>query len=222
MEMITALGFAVWENLNPASMWDYISHTLVPLLFDRLALFINAPLIIPEMLWIVIPLTFTLLIIEFYFGRYPQEALGWNTAVGNSLVLVFVSLDLFRLLFGSLRQSVTIYLLYFELKVIIATFIMLQGVLMLYANFFHKISKRMSFFISSALPVNLLAYVGIVIIYTNIPIDFYSIAAAVLLFGLLYGVFGLLHLLEQKFLKAPGRPTEKLNIPVVESTSKPL
>ncbi len=180
------------------TVWTYIAYTLIPLLWERFQLLLTAPLTIPDMLWIVTPLLLALLLMEFYFGRYSKEELGWNTAVGNSMILIFVALDLFRFLFGSLRESAIIYMLYRELKIIIALFVGLQGVVLLYENFFHRLPKRISFFISSALPINLTAYIAIVVIYTNIPIDLYTIAAAGMLFFLLQGLFGILHYAQKK------------------------
>ena len=53
-----------------------------------------APVHHPSMIWIVVPLLMALLLMTIYFAKYRDEELGWNTALGNSLVLIFVSVAL--------------------------------------------------------------------------------------------------------------------------------
>ena len=55
-------------------------------------LLIKAPATNPQMIWITVPLVITTLLMTFYFGKHIKEQLGWNTALGNSVVLFFVGL----------------------------------------------------------------------------------------------------------------------------------
>jgi len=64
--------------------------------YSRFIELVTAPYHHTELLWITIPLIIVVLLMEFYFGRYEKEELGWNTAVGNALVLLFVAMDLYR------------------------------------------------------------------------------------------------------------------------------
>ena len=59
-------------------------------------LILKAPSLVPEMWWIITPLFVTFLVMTFYFGVYKREELGWNTALGNTIVLMFVAIDLLR------------------------------------------------------------------------------------------------------------------------------
>ena len=58
------------------------------------AIFILRQILTQEVLWILAPLVITLILMEMYFGRYKEEELGWNTAFGNTLILIFISANL--------------------------------------------------------------------------------------------------------------------------------
>ena len=90
-------------------------------ILSRLTAIITAPYVYPHMLWIILPLLLSLLFTEFYFSRYTYEELGWGSAFGNALVLIFVSLDLLRYLYG---QG---FLYVFDLKTILAVCVAMEG-----------------------------------------------------------------------------------------------
>jgi len=166
-------------------------------LWQRMIDLIIAPAKNKEMLWMAIPLVTVLLLMEFYYGRYAREEVGWNTAFGNSLVLLFVSLDLFRhlyenygLMFFASRE------IYF--KYVLAGIILLIGFWLMVMNFFHELPKKIAFFIGSELPINVLAYSSLAIVYTNIKLDLITLLAITILFFVLYGLFELIHLIEPK------------------------
>lgn len=160
----------------------FLQHVL-PSLWERFAQVAAAPVSSPEMLWIAIPLVVTLFTMEFYFGRYRRESLGWNTAVGNSLILVFVSLDLLRQIYGSASiNSVAEVFALHPGKTILAVAVGLSGLLILYYDFFHLLPRRFAFTISSYLGVNLLAYLSAAVIYADLGIDWYTLFAALLFF----------------------------------------
>lgn len=125
------------------------------------------------MIWILAPLLVSLLLMELYFDRYKNEELGWNTALGNSLVLIFVSLDLLRFLYThSMLEYVTLYS-----ALVIA--VVLLGVVLTVMTYFHVLPKKAAFGLSSRLPINIIAYLAVVIIYAGIIIDFYTAVASV-------------------------------------------
>lgn len=169
--------------------------------WQRFLELVSAPGNHPNMIWIVTPLVIMLLLMQFYFGRYKREELGWNTAVGNSMVLIFVSLDLLRYIYGDTGINSldvgSIPLNNFK-ATIIALVVGSAGFVMMFTNFFHIMPKKFSFFISSSLPVNLMAYVAITLVYTSIPLDFFTLLAALILFVILLFFFNILHLIEPK------------------------
>ncbi|MBI2550269.1 hypothetical protein HYV83_03760 [Candidatus Woesearchaeota archaeon] len=194
--MFFAVGAAL--ATAPISTPYFLQHIL-PSLRERFSEIVSAPFRTPDMLWITLPLLITLVMMEVYFGRYRKEQLGWSTAVGNNLVLVFVSLDLLRQLYGSsgLAGISEVFALY-PGKTIIAATVGLSGLLILYYDFFHLLPKRFAFTISSSLAVNLTAYLAIVIIYTSVGLDWYTFFAGLLLFVTAAAFFALVRRVEPK------------------------
>ncbi len=176
----------------------------LPAVIERYTELLTTPLVYTDMLWVVFPLILAMLAMELYFGTYSSEELGWNTATANALFLVLISFDLFRQLFrgGSLAwETVTGNQALFA----IAGSLLALGMLMFILNFKHALPRKLAFRISSALPVNLFAYLAIVMVYSNlhhvggstgaIPLDGITALASLLLFLSLAVLFGLVHLI---------------------------
>ena len=130
--------------------------------WNRFIDLLDLPIHHPEAFWIVLPLILIIILMTVYFARYKDEELGWNTALGNSFILIFVSIDLFRTIFNDGRSTGAI---------ILASILLLEGVVLLFVNFTHYLPKKISYFISSPLPINLTAYVFISIIYSKVSVD---------------------------------------------------
>jgi hypothetical protein len=177
--------------LNLGIFFDQIVHLSMQI-WSRFLEIIYSPLVFKDMLWILIPLLVTMLFIEFYFGFYVEEQLGWNTAFGNTLVLMFVSLNLGKQLYdsGLLFND--------QLKTIIVMAVLIEAVLIGFFDFFHILPERFAFKISGTLPINFVAISAIIIVYTNVPIDPITLSALVLLLITLAAFIGLIHLIEPK------------------------
>jgi len=141
-------------------------------IFIRFHDLLLAPLTHKEMLWIAIPLLLTTILLELYFARYKFEELGWNSAYANTLVLVFVSIDLFRFLYTNDQLN------YITGKNALAIIVAILGILLAVSNYLHVWSKDIAYGISGKLPINVLAYMSIILIYSNIPIDIITLIAS--------------------------------------------
>ncbi len=141
---------------------------------------LTAPSTHPAMFWIILPLIIIIILMTVYFAKYKDEELGWNTALGNSLVLIFVSVDLFRTILTDGKSTGAL---------ILASILMLEGIILLFVNFTHILPKKIAYFLSAPLSINLTAYVFITIIYTQAPVNIHTILAAILLFAILFGFF---------------------------------
>ncbi|MBT4446559.1 hypothetical protein HOA92_00745 [archaeon] len=150
------------------------------IILERFLDLLYAPLRHPSMVWIVVPLLIALTLMTIYFAKYKNEELGWNTALGNSLVLIFVSLNLFQHVYVVGIQVATI---------ILSSILLLLGIMLLFVNFTHYLPKRISYFISSPLPVNLIAYVAIAIVYSEVIVNVYTLAAGIFLLASLLTFF---------------------------------
>lgn len=147
---------------------------MLPILIERFLELVRAPFDYPDMLWIIIPLLLTLFLMELYFGRYKFEELGWNTAFGNSLVLIFVSMDLLRRLY---TQNMLAYL---NLRAVLAIAVIFEGVFLVLIGFFHLLPKKLAFGVSAKLPINFIAYISVILVYSTIPIDFITLFASII------------------------------------------
>ena len=98
---------------------------------------------------------------------------------------------------------------------LITVFIFGLGAMLLFANFFHLLNQKFAFFLSGTLVINLVAYLGIAIVYTHnsgespIPIDGYTAGAGVMMLILLIILFGIIHIMEPSY-KGSRRMRQKL------------
>lgn len=150
-------------------------------LYNRFIEIVLAPAHNKDMIWILAPLLATLLLMELYFDRYKGEELGWNTAFGNSLVLIFVSVDIIKFLHTNDMLS------YVTIKSALAIAVILLGLSLTILSFFHSLPKELAFGLTSRLPINLITYLTVVIVYADIIIDVYTAIASVL-FAVIAGV----------------------------------
>ena len=92
-------------------------------------------------------------------------------------------MDLIRTLYTGLEEPSIFNLFLTNFKGMLVVFVLGLGSLWLFvAQFFHVLPKRLAFFISSSLPTTVFAYLAIILIYTNIPLDKFTFVAAVVLF----------------------------------------
>jgi len=157
-----------------------------------------------EMLWILLPLLAAMFLLELYFSRYKKEELGWNSALANSLVLFFVGLNLCSFLynpdpsknmlygFGSIKPELMEEAIK---KSAIAFFIVFESVLLMLLDFFHLVSKRFAFGISSGLVLNFIGAISIILVRSDVKIDLITIPAVLLLFAFTVAFFSLLRLI---------------------------
>jgi len=182
------------------AFWEELVYEYIPFVGVRLLELVEAPARNPEMWWIIAPLFVTLLLMTFYFGKYIKEELGWNTAIGNSVVLLFVAIDLLRFLFNLTIPGSILNFQEEWIKTLIALGVATEGITLLLSSFFKTLPKKISFFICSPLPVNLQAYVAIAVVYTNVPFDWATLIAAVVLFFLLLVGLTLVKKVEHLFI----------------------
>lgn len=145
-------------------------------LVERFMDILLAPYNFSAMLWILSPLFLALILIELYFARYKFEEAGWNVPYSNSLIMIFVSIDLFRVL--SVGGELTVFTPRTTLAIAVATI----GVFLTASNFLHLWSREFAFGMSNHLPMNFVAYMSVVLIYSSIPLDFYTLLSSLGIF----------------------------------------
>lgn len=177
----------------------------LPIVLFRMWDLVAAPFRHQEMLWIIFHLALTLFVLEFYFDRHGDEELGWAAAVANSLVLFIVAVDLIKHAFHNATPwevlRVVALAIFTEQTLplepqvlILVIFVGALGVAITLINYYHLLPRKLAFEMSGHPPVNFLAYLAIVIVYTSgtsdaIPLDIPTLAAAALLYVLLLLAF---------------------------------
>ncbi len=141
---------------------------------DRIYELLFSPFHYPDMLWIITPLFLAMILQELYFARYKFEELGWNSAYANGLVLIFVAIDLFRILYNSNELT------FISQRNVLVITLTVVGIVLAVLNYLHLWNKEFAFGISSKLPTNFVVYMAVVLIYSRIPIDLYTLFASVI------------------------------------------
>jgi len=181
-------------------MQEYID-ILIQIL-SRFVDLVMAPITDQQMLWTAVPLVIATLFMTLYFGKYRKEELGWNTAFGNTMVFLFVSLNIIRYMYysGNGGSWDNLFANSFYLSI---TFV-LTGIalLFMFITYYHLLPKKLAFFLFSAPPVNVSVYVLMTIVYTGVPADYITLIAAVLFFLVIFLILKLI----QKVEEAAGHP----------------
>lgn len=146
---------------------------------------LKAPFEVPEMWWIVAPLLVVIFVMTFYFGKYINEKLGYNTALGNSVVLFFVCVDLLRNIYNYTLPAGFENYAWYPVTTAIIFIIILESILLLSAAFKHALPEKVMYFIASPVAVNVQAYVMAAVVYTKSDPTFYTLIAGVLLFAIM-------------------------------------
>lgn len=157
------------------------------IIIERLIEIIKAPVNFPEMIWVLAPLVVSILLTEFYFSRYRYEERGWEYFFGNSMILIFVSLNLLSYLYKNDVLNVDIVSTSFSISIGII------GIILLILNFFHILPETLIFGISNNMPINFLAYMAVILVYSGIVVD-YTTTFASLIFLIIWSVImGIIH-----------------------------
>ncbi|MDI6737011.1 MAG: hypothetical protein QME12_00660 [Nanoarchaeota archaeon] len=137
---------------------------------SRIWLIAKSVFIHPEMLWVIIPVAMSMLLISYYFGKYKKEELGWNTAFGNSVVMLFACFDLFRYLHNQ-------GLLGWNNYTMLVSVVLLEGFTLTLLDFLHAMPKSFAFALSSGMTVNTILIFLAIIVYGKIPLDYITAIA---------------------------------------------
>lgn len=160
--------------------------------YERAIHILGQPLTNENLLWILIPLFLTLILMELYFGRYKTEKLGWNTAFGNSLILIFVSANLINHLINN-------NLLVDPVKAGVVYILLLIGFILTIFDYFHALPEKFAFIISSKFPISFIAFLAILFVYIDIPLDYLTLIAFIGIFITAYLIISIVHLLTPTF-----------------------
>lgn len=132
-----------------------------------------------EVLFNVIPLLIAAVIILVYYERYSDEARGWSSYLSNSLVLLFVSVALFRSLYFLNDRGFQNYIDY-PYKTISIVLLLLIGINLLKFNFEHLLPEKFARYLNSPLTVHLGAYAVILLVYARLETIFVPLISLIM------------------------------------------
>lgn len=128
----------------------------------------------PDMLWVIVPVAISMLLISYYFGKYKKEELGWNTAFGNSVVMIFTCASLYRYLYSAGLFGWNSY-------TILVSVVLLEGFILTLLDFLHAMPKSFAFALSSGMTVNTILIFLVIIIFGKIPFDYITAIAVTIM-----------------------------------------
>ena len=133
--------------------------------------------------WLLAPLILFWLVLEFYFGRFKKEKLGWNTALGNALSIFWLIIISVMKMFEIGLKEYNTASLFFLLGICLYTI----GIIIF--TFTHKLKEDFDYLMASPTPIYFLSMIAVLIshgplaINGIIMINFVILFVFVLLFG---------------------------------------
>jgi len=180
---------------------------MVMKIFEYFVYFINLSFT-PEVLWNIAPLFIATILIIIYFEIYHKESYARSSYLSNSLILLFVSMSLFRYLF-SINNGGYVNLIEYPAKSLTTIFLLFIGVGLTKFNFEHILPEKFSQYISSPLTINFLAYGVILFVFASIKFNFLAIISLIFLVLLLIVIFNLTKFPIKKLRKSIEKEKEK-------------
>jgi len=174
-----------------------------------------------EVGWVILPLIMATIIMLIYFEKYDEERPGWNTYVSNSLVLLFISVILFRYIYGLGGGGAINFITYLD-KAIISLVLLLIGIVMLFLNFKHFLPEKIAKYLSSPLTLNLLAYIVILRVYSNLNCELETFLSLLIIFLFFLLVFNLIIIILKNLFSKLKKIKEKEDLEQIKQDKKPI
>ncbi|MFQ5620385.1 MAG: hypothetical protein ACE5FT_00920 [Candidatus Nanoarchaeia archaeon] len=158
-------------------------------IFVRTLQIIVVPTIERDILWIIAPLIFGLIMIQMYFGKYKTEQLGWNTAYSNTISLMWVTFLLFKFMDDSYGLQTAWDTPGLHGQMLLVSSVGVLTLALAFFNYQHLLPKWIAFFLSSAVPTSIIAYLTIVVVMGRIPVDNITLISGLILFLIVDVIF---------------------------------
>ncbi|MBU0667408.1 MAG: hypothetical protein ABIC91_04520 [Nanoarchaeota archaeon] len=139
----------------------------------------------PSLWWFLTPIILLWVILEIYFGEYKHESLGWNTALGNAISLLWVTIESMRFLFANKSDN-------FWSNFVIIIVIMFYAFLIIYFVFTHKVSSKVAFALGKPSPICFLSLVTILWGHNVLTVSWWVALDLLILFFLLVLLFAII------------------------------
>lgn len=174
---------------------DYFLEFILP----RTIEIVSKPTLFKSLLWVIAPLFITLILIQLYFGRYKNEELGWNTAFGNSVSLLWVTTTLFRFIYEKNDGNLLNTFLLNKEESILISILALWAITSVFLQFYHVLPKKVDFLIYSSIPVYATSILLVILIIGNVALDLVTLISSIFILLIISGFFALI----RHYIKAP-------------------
>lgn len=138
---------------------------------------IKAPFLKASTWWILAPIFLLWLTLEFYFGEYKKESLGWNTSLANGISLTWIGLMAMRHLFEIKGTG-------FWAKFAAIILITIYGLFIAYIAFAHKFTPKLVYTLASPTPIYFMSVVVVLWAFGQLQLRGWIIFDLVIFFGL--------------------------------------
>lgn len=144
----------------------------------------------PSLLWQIAPLLLLWILLEIYFGRYHKEKLGWNTALGNGISMIWIVLSALQFTFSNQESLRVTWPLFVSLFLLGG-----YALLIITVSFKHSLKSKWAYLIASPSPVYYFSIISLMIAHQVIKLSLISIIAILVIFVFSTILFFILRLL---------------------------
>lgn len=169
-----------------------------------------APFRNPSLLWQLIPLWGLWIALEFYFGYYKHENLGWNTALGNGISLFWIVIGTMQYLTQKGLSDLGVS------GIIFLSIITLYALFIVAGSFKHWISKKVMFFFAAPPIIYYSSILVILFAYETIVFSGPMLIAILVLFIF----FLILKVILQHFMPDKSKPEDSSDDEFSTSSNK--
>ena len=179
------------------------SFGIISVLYDRFMQIVSAPLTNQDILWFALPLAIATIFMTLYFGKYREE-LGWESAFENTMIFIFVAIDVVREIYYSSGEGSWANLFNNSFYSSISITLLIMGIIFMIIAYYRLLPKKWAFFVFNYAPMNVTLYVVMAVVYTNVAADWITLVAGGMLFALLYSLLRGIQWLEAHAGKEEG------------------
>jgi Co/Zn/Cd efflux system component len=171
--------------------------SIISQIIGRFLQLLQVPINNSEILWAAIPLLIATFFVVTYFGKYRKEHIGWNDAFGNSMVFLFMAINLIKEMYYQDGVGSITNILSNKIYLPISVALIITGAGLMILTYYRILPKNIAFFMFSAPTVNSIVYVIMTVVYADVPADIITVFAAMLFLGLIRAFSKALVLIER-------------------------
>lgn len=138
---------------------------------------IRAPFLKASTWWLLGPIFLLWFTLEFYFGEYKKESLGWNTSLANGISLTWIGLQAMNHLFAYKGDG-------FWGKFAAIIVVISYGLFIAYISFAHKFTPKIVYTLASPTPIYFMSIVVVLWAFDQLQLKGWIILDLFIFFGL--------------------------------------